>query len=294
MVRGFGTLLVIGIVIAFCCALTAGSAALALAGRGGEAWPGRSALRHGRRAVHARRGDLVGARRAARASPPPRSSRCAGRAGGPRDGRGRCRRRCGDPALSSGCVLAAAPAGPSTPRRRWSPTSRSSCPRTYPRVRDLTRSRGRPASRARSTSRAREGPDRPEGLAWMRDLPGARSSSATATQRPTAAGRPSLCPALSLHRPVPATATRTPTRAQVAGLLDAVPPYFSQAVITKDRRTATGVRDAARVARRAAGIFDDMRARLDAAPGVTAGSAGRGADRPGANATLRTRCGGSA
>ena len=46
-----------------------------------------------------------------------------------------------------------------------------------------------------------------------------------------------LCPALSLP-----DLFRTPelsaTREQIRALLDAVPPYFSQAAITPDRRTA--------------------------------------------------------
>ena len=50
-------------------------------------------------------------------------------------------------------------------------------------------------------------------------------------------GKAALCPALSLPN-----LFRTPelsaTREQVRALLDAVPPYFSQAAITPDRKTA--------------------------------------------------------
>ncbi len=42
MVRGFGLLLVCGVIVAFLCALTAGAAALTLAGRGGQARAGRA------------------------------------------------------------------------------------------------------------------------------------------------------------------------------------------------------------------------------------------------------------
>jgi predicted RND superfamily exporter protein len=83
-------------------------------------------------------------------------------------------------------------------------------------------------------------------------------------------GKAELCPALSLtdlFRDERAAATKE----QVRGLLDAVPPYFSQSVITKDRRTANlafGVRLVP--LDRQQEIFDEMRARLKPPPGVTA------------------------
>jgi predicted RND superfamily exporter protein len=50
-------------------------------------------------------------------------------------------------------------------------------------------------------------------------------------------GKAELCPAFSL--PDLFQSGDNATRAQIEGLLDAVPPYFSQGVITADRRTAT-------------------------------------------------------
>src|SRR4029079_17457098 len=79
-----------------------------------------------------------------------------------------------------------------------------------------------------------------------------------------------LCPALSLtdlFRDEKSAATRE----QVRGLLDAVPPYFSQPVSTRDRRRATlafGIK--LMPLDRQQEIFDDMRARLKPPDGVTA------------------------
>src|SRR5256885_956148 len=85
-------------------------------------------------------------------------------------------------------------------------------------------------------------------------------------------GKAELCPEISL----PALFTTPPqTAAQVRGLLNVVPPYFSQAVITRDRRTATmsfGIRLESLARQHAA--FDDMRARLHPPPGVRAQLAG--------------------
>ena len=58
-------------------------------------------------------------------------------------------------------------------------------------------------------------------------------------QRHAGCGKAELCPAFSLPDLFTPPATAPTTSAQVAALLDAVPPYFSQAVITPDRRTAT-------------------------------------------------------
>jgi predicted RND superfamily exporter protein len=83
-------------------------------------------------------------------------------------------------------------------------------------------------------------------------------------------GRADLCPALSLpglFRDERAAATQE----QIRGLLDAVPAYFSQAVITEDRRTANlafGIRLVS--FERQQDIIEDMRRRLDPPKGVKA------------------------
>jgi predicted RND superfamily exporter protein len=86
-------------------------------------------------------------------------------------------------------------------------------------------------------------------------------------------GKAELCPAFSLpdlFREEPKTAT------QVKALLDAVPPYFSQSVVTPDRRTATmafGIR--LMPLERQQEVIDAMRSRLDDRPeGVDAQLAG--------------------
>jgi hydrophobe/amphiphile efflux-3 (HAE3) family protein len=87
-------------------------------------------------------------------------------------------------------------------------------------------------------------------------------------------GRAELCPAFSLPDLFRA-GTATQTKEQLTGLLDAVPAYFSQGVITPDRRTATlafGIR--LMPLDRQQAVIDEMRSRLDPPPGVTAELAG--------------------
>jgi predicted RND superfamily exporter protein len=87
-------------------------------------------------------------------------------------------------------------------------------------------------------------------------------------------GKAKLCPALSLpdlFRASNAGGDQTRVRA----LLDAVPPYFSQAVITRDRTTATlafGIRLMPLDEQQA--LIDDMRSRLHPPKGVSARLAG--------------------
>jgi predicted RND superfamily exporter protein len=83
---------------------------------------------------------------------------------------------------------------------------------------------------------------------------------------------PELCPALSLtdlFRQTPNAA------ASVNALLAAVPPYFSQAVISPDRRTATmafGIRFMPLDRQQA--VIDDIRSKMNPPPGITADLAG--------------------
>jgi predicted RND superfamily exporter protein len=87
-------------------------------------------------------------------------------------------------------------------------------------------------------------------------------------------GQADLCPAFSLPDLFRATGSAA-TRARIQGLLSAVPAYFSQAVITADRRTANlafGIR--LMPLDRQQKIVDDMRRRLDPPPGVRARLAG--------------------
>src|SRR4051812_2305049 len=86
-------------------------------------------------------------------------------------------------------------------------------------------------------------------------------------------GAPELFPALSL--PDLLRSTNTNDQTQVKALLDAVPPYFSQAVISSDRKTANlafGIRLMPLDEQKR--VIDDLRGRLKPPPGVTAGLAG--------------------
>jgi uncharacterized protein len=86
-------------------------------------------------------------------------------------------------------------------------------------------------------------------------------------------GAPELYPALSL--PDLLRSTDINDQKQVRALLDAVPPYFSQAVISSDRRTANlafGIRLMPLDQQKE--VIDDLRGRLKPPPGVTAGLAG--------------------
>src|SRR3954454_10736983 len=86
-------------------------------------------------------------------------------------------------------------------------------------------------------------------------------------------GQPELYPALSL--PDLLRSTNTGDQSQVRALLDAVPPYFSQAVISSDRKTANlafGIRLMPLDEQKR--VVDDLRARLKPPAGVTAGLAG--------------------
>jgi hydrophobe/amphiphile efflux-3 (HAE3) family protein len=82
-------------------------------------------------------------------------------------------------------------------------------------------------------------------------------------------GQAELCPAFSL--PDLFAGQDTPTQAEARALLDAVPPYFSQAVVTPDRSAATlafGIRLMA--LERQQQVIERMRAELDPPPGVSA------------------------
>ncbi|MEY2536035.1 MAG: uncharacterized protein QOF29_3945, partial [bacterium] len=86
-------------------------------------------------------------------------------------------------------------------------------------------------------------------------------------------GRAELCPAFSL--PDLFRGAGAGTAAEIGDLLDAVPPYFSQGVITRDRRTATlafGIR--LMPLERQQAVIAEMRRRLDPPAGVQAQLAG--------------------
>ncbi len=88
-----------------------------------------------------------------------------------------------------------------------------------------------------------------------------------------AKGAPELCPALSL--PDLFRSTDPGNQRNIRALLDAVPPYFSQAVISSDRKVANlafGIR--LMPLDRQKEVIDDIERRLEPPPGVTATVAG--------------------
>jgi uncharacterized protein len=96
---------------------------------------------------------------------------------------------------------------------------------------------------------------------------------------------PELCPALSL--PDLFTSPTAPGRGQIRKLLAAVPPYFSQGVVSRDRRVANmafGIR--LMPLDRQKQVVDDIKRRLDPPPGVSASVVGLPVLAAEANAAL--------
>jgi hydrophobe/amphiphile efflux-3 (HAE3) family protein len=284
MVRGFGVLLVLGLIVAFLCALTAGAAALALAGRrrgpSSPRVPGgtpRGLSPGGPPAGTAARAGIVGAR-----------VRAAGLALGAawrgarellRDnplGRFVIRvalvdvaRRPGR-ALAIGLALAALGWGLDTQTRVQTDITKL-VPQNLASLQNLNELErlsgvggeidlmisGRDVARATT-------------IEWMSSYE-RRVLARFGYSATRGCGQARLCPAFSLPDLFQREgATAKLTQAQVNGLLAVIPPYFSQGVITPDRRTATlafgirlmGLSEQQRV-------IEGMRASLRPPPGVS-------------------------
>jgi len=269
MVRGFGGLLVAGIAFALLLAFTAGTASLVLSPRFSASAPARS-LRGA--------GELIDAVRARLARPAARLAAVAGavlRGALRRPGR----------VLAAGLALAAI---------GWAVDSRtevvSDIERLVPQdlrgVRDL-QALQRATGVAGEVDVIVEGADLadPKVVAWMRSYQAGllEKYGYSATN---GCGQAELCPAFSLTDLFRDERAAT-SQKQIRGLLDSVPAYFSQAVITDDRRTANlafGVRLMSLERQQA--VFEEMRERLDPPPGVKASLGGLPVIVAGANATL--------
>ena len=264
MVRDFGVMLVVGVLVAFGVALTAGFALLV-------AWRNARSAESRAQSAGARSGTLRSALRTARRPRSATADRCGGSTGAPAT-----RVRVLTPPSRSACSA-------SLPRSRSSasslpsstrspPTCASSCRRTCRRSRTRTCCRRRPASPASSTSPS-SAPDltNPEVLAWMtrfqekvlKDHGYSRGGTTSCRQKENP---PELCPALSLPD---LFRSGVPNQQGVRELLAAVPDYFSQAVVSRDPKTRNP-----RVANLAFGIrlmpldrqqevVDDIRAAID-------------------------------
>jgi hydrophobe/amphiphile efflux-3 (HAE3) family protein len=221
MVRGFGVLLVVGVGVAFACALTGGTAALvSLGARRGGGMLARSARGAGELLA------VVGRPFARLAAP-------AGRLGA-----GVLRAALAHPVRVVGVGLAVAAIG-------WAVDTQTEVrsdlqalvPQDLPAVRDLETLQ-RTTGVAGEVDVVVEGRDLadPKVVAWMREFQQQVLKEARYSPD-NGCGKAALCPALSLPDLFQGGDSAS-DRTKIDALLDAVPPYFSQAVITADRRTA--------------------------------------------------------
>ena len=268
MVRGFGALLVAGIAIAFALALTAGTAALSLRPRdGGLARSLRGAGELTEAAARALRRPLAG--------PRGRAGDAAVRGALRRPGR----------VLAVGLAVAVVGWGLDSQTEVVSDIDRL-VPQDLAAVQDL-KTLQQATGVAGEIDVVIEGRDLtdPAVVKWMRDYQaGVLEEYGYSAER--GCGRADLCPALSLPD-LFRSSQAAGDRERIRSVLDAVPPYFSRAVITADRRTANlafGVRLTS--LERQQEIIADLRDRLDPPPGVTARLAGLPVLGAEANATL--------
>jgi hydrophobe/amphiphile efflux-3 (HAE3) family protein len=249
MVRGFGLLLVVGVVIAFLCALTAGAAALSLSSSPrGDSGGGRTPVPRRRTSLGARASAAAGAVSAAWGEAGELLRDNAITRAITRAALGASVRRPGR-VLCVGLALAALGWGLDTQTSvetditKLVPQNLSSL-EGLDAVERTTGVGGEIDLMVSSNSLTK-----PATIEWMSSYETAvlkRFGYSTAR----GCGRARLCPAFSLPdlfagQATPAVsakgaAKRTKlTQAQVSGLLQAIPPYFSQDVITTDRRVAT-------------------------------------------------------
>jgi uncharacterized protein len=284
MIRGFGLLLIVGVAIAFLCTLTAGAAALALTGRafaGGaresSRRPPRPRLPTALYALAREAADrLLAAWRGAREllldNPVNRFVLHAALVGAVRrPGR----------VLGVGLALAALGWGLDTQTRvqtdiaKLVPQNLSSL-RNLNTLERVTGVGGEIALMVSANDLAK-----PATIEWMSSYESAvlKRFGYSAAR---GCGKARLCPAFSLpdlFHTQAGGSTKQPTlkQAQVSGLLGAIPPYFSQDVITPDRRVATlafGIRLMGLDQQQQ--LIDQMRASLHPPAGVSAQLVGLG------------------
>ena len=272
MVRDFGLLIVAGIAIAFGLALTLGSAVLALADPARRRPAGR-----GFGPVRALLPALRGARELLLENPLARAAFRARGAAGRRAGaagRGALALATARPGrvLAIGAGAAVLGWGLDTQADVESDIQRL-VPQDLPALSDLRQLQdatgvGGEVDLVVSSDRLTE----PETFAWMADYQ-RRVLKRTGYSAQRGCGDANLCPALSLPDLFRGDTART--KAGIEGLLDAVPAYFSQGVITPDRKTASlafGIRLMS--VERQGAVIDAMREELDPPPGVRADLAG--------------------
>jgi uncharacterized protein len=264
MVRGFGLLLVLGIAVALACALTAGTAGILVSerdgGRVGSAFRGAGEILRALgkpvspvAAAARRTGNRLGALLA-------RSTAAPGRI------------------LLVAAVLAVAGWVADTQTRVQSDVTKL-VPSTLPALRDL-RTLERVTGVSGELDVTVRGRDvaTPATIGWMIRYEQALLAHYGYLESQGCA-RSTLCPALSLpdlfSAGTRAGASAAPTQSQIDSLLGAVPPYFSQAVITPDRTEATlafGIR--LMPLSRQEQVIAYMRSQLHPPGGITARLAG--------------------
>ena len=285
MVQGFGLVLVAGIVLAFACAMTAGIAVLTLSAR----YAGR-----GPRVLASAWGELAAAGRGA-----VDLLRAAGRRVGlkPRTGRRPVFERVLDfviarPRTVLACALALAVIGwIADAGTRVVSDIQKLMPQSLPALQDLNtlqRSTG-VSGEIDVTVKARDLAD-PKVVNWMTSYQqGLLRHYGYSTKR--GCGEATLCPALSLpdlfRGSGDSSSPQALTKQQIEGVLDAVPPYFSQAVIARDHHTAAlafGIK--LMPLDKQQQVVDTMRSRLHPPAGVRAQLAGLPVEAAQANADV--------
>ena len=296
MVRGFGILLVIGIVIGFLCAITAGAAALALAAQPGR-WEASLARWRSTGAVAAGLASMRGAREILLEAAAPL------RRFGPRVRQGRRRAMTAGRTLfmtaisrpgrvlALGAVLAVLGWAADTQTSVQSDVTKL-VPASMPALHDLhTLERVTGVSGEIDVIVHARDVATPQTIGWMLRYED-KLLAHYGYLETKGCSRATLCPALSLpdlfcSGSQSTSACGSLSTAQISGLLGAVPQYFSQAVITRDRREATlafGIRlmPLARQQR----VIDYMQNQLRPPPGTTARLAGLPVLAAQANAAL--------
>ena len=285
MVQGFGLVLVAGIVLAFACAMTLGIAVLTLSAR----YAGR-----GPRVLASAWGELAAAGRGA-VDLLQAAGRRVGRKPGP--ARRPVFERVLDfviarPRTVLACALALAVIGwIADAGTRVVSDIQKLMPQSLPALQDLNtlqRSTG-VSGEIDVTVKARDLAD-PKVVNWMTSYQqGLLRHYGYSTKR--GCGEATLCPALSLPDLFRGSGdSRSPqalTKQQIEGVLDAVPPYFSQAVIARDRHTAAlafGIK--LMPLDKQQQVVDTMRSRLHPPAGVRAQLAGLPVEAAQANADV--------
>ncbi len=270
MVRGFGLLLIVGIAVALVCALTAGSAAMVLGGRRRDVHrrPAPSlgmvgASARGAGEILADAGALIGA-------PAGAAARRVVGAAVRRPGR----------VLAVGLLLAAVGWVADTQTSVQSDVTKL-VPARMPALQDL-RTLEHVTGVSGEIDVVVHAPNvgTPSTIGWMLRYEDSLLAHYGYVEA-KGCSKATLCPALSLPdlfcsgAQVATNSCKSLTTSAISGLLRAVPSYFSQAVITRDRREATlafGIR--LMPLSRQQRVIDYMRSQLHPPPGVSAELAG--------------------